>query len=79
MPTSPIANAIQRPLDAGDAARPGVVPVVNENDTVVNDDQFGDNDTLGALVANLLDADALVILTDQRPVRLTRGATRARA
>ncbi len=45
----------------------GVVPVVNENDTVVNDEiKFGDNDTLGALVANLLDADALVILTDQR-------------
>lgn len=45
----------------------GVVPVINENDTVVNDEiKFGDNDTLGALVANLLDADALVILTDQR-------------
>jgi glutamate 5-kinase len=45
----------------------GVVPVVNENDTVVNDEiKFGDNDTLGALVTNLLDADALVILTDQR-------------
>ncbi|HUP10299.1 MAG TPA: glutamate 5-kinase [Caldimonas sp.] len=44
-----------------------VVPVINENDTVVNDEiKFGDNDTLGALVANLLDADALVILTDQR-------------
>ncbi|HEX2540905.1 MAG TPA: glutamate 5-kinase [Caldimonas sp.] len=44
----------------------GVVPVINENDTVVNDEiKFGDNDTLGALVANLLDADALVILTDQ--------------
>ncbi len=44
----------------------GVVPVVNENDTVVNDEiRFGDNDTLGALVANLLDADLLVILTDQ--------------
>lgn len=45
----------------------GVVPVVNENDTVVNDEiKFGDNDTLGALVANLVDADALVILTDQK-------------
>ncbi len=45
----------------------GVVPVINENDTVVNDEiKFGDNDTLGALVANLVDADALVILTDQR-------------
>jgi glutamate 5-kinase len=44
-----------------------VIPVINENDTVVNDEiKFGDNDTLGALVANLLDADALVILTDQR-------------
>src|SRR5215212_2690776 len=44
-----------------------VVPVINENDTVVNDEiKFGDNDTLGALVANLLDADALVILTDQK-------------
>ncbi len=45
----------------------GVVPVINENDTVVNDEiKFGDNDTLGALVANLIEADALVILTDQR-------------
>ena len=45
----------------------GVVPVINENDTVVNDEiKFGDNDTLGALVTNLLDADALVILTDQQ-------------
>jgi glutamate 5-kinase len=46
--------------------RLGVVPVINENDTVVNDEiKFGDNDTLGALVANLVEADALVILTDQ--------------
>ena len=45
----------------------GVVPVINENDTVVIDEiRFGDNDTLGALVANLVEADALVILTDQR-------------
>jgi glutamate 5-kinase len=45
----------------------GVVPVINENDTVVNDEiKFGDNDTLGALVANLVEADALVILTDQK-------------
>jgi glutamate 5-kinase len=45
----------------------GVIPVINENDTVVNDEiKFGDNDTLGALVANLVDADAYVILTDQR-------------
>ncbi len=43
-----------------------VIPVINENDTVVNDEiKFGDNDTLGALVANLIEADALVILTDQ--------------
>jgi glutamate 5-kinase len=43
-----------------------VVPIINENDTVVTDEiKFGDNDTLGALVANLIDADALVILTDQ--------------
>ncbi|WP_317933082.1 glutamate 5-kinase [Halioxenophilus sp. WMMB6] len=44
----------------------GVVPVVNENDTVVTDEiRFGDNDSLAALVANLVDADMLVILTDQ--------------
>ncbi|MCM2973696.1 glutamate 5-kinase [Larsenimonas suaedae] len=44
----------------------GVVPIINENDTVVTDEiRFGDNDTLGALVANLLEADALIILTDQ--------------
>ena len=44
----------------------GVLPVINENDTVVNDEiKFGDNDTLGALVANLIEADLLVILTDQ--------------
>jgi glutamate 5-kinase len=44
-----------------------VVPVINENDTVVNDEiKFGDNDTLGALVANLIEADALIILTDQQ-------------
>jgi glutamate 5-kinase len=44
-----------------------VVPVVNENDTVVTDEiRFGDNDTLAALVANLIDADALLLLTDQR-------------
>jgi glutamate 5-kinase len=44
-----------------------VIPVINENDTVVNEEiKFGDNDTLGALVANLIEADALVILTDQR-------------
>jgi glutamate 5-kinase len=44
----------------------GVVPIINENDTVITDEiKFGDNDTLGALVANLIDADCLVILTDQ--------------
>lgn len=43
-----------------------VIPVVNENDTVVTDEiRFGDNDTLGAMVANLIEADALLILTDQ--------------
>jgi len=45
----------------------GVIPVINENDTVVTDEiKLGDNDTLGALVANLVEADALVILTDQQ-------------
>jgi glutamate 5-kinase len=44
-----------------------VIPIINENDTVVTEEiKFGDNDTLGALVANLVDADALVILTDQQ-------------
>ena len=44
----------------------GVVPIINENDTVVTDEiKVGDNDTLGALVANLIEADVLVILTDQ--------------
>jgi glutamate 5-kinase len=47
--------------------RLGEVPIINENDTVVTDEiKFGDNDTLGALVANLIEADALIILTDQR-------------
>ena len=47
--------------------RLGVVPIVNENDTVATDEiAVGDNDTLGALVTNLLEADALIILTDQR-------------
>lgn len=45
----------------------GVVPIINENDTVVTDEiRFGDNDTLGALVANLVEADLLIILTDQK-------------
>jgi glutamate 5-kinase len=44
----------------------GVIPVINENDTVATDQiRFGDNDTLAALVANIIDADLLVILTDQ--------------
>lgn len=44
----------------------GVIPIINENDTVATDEiRFGDNDTLGALVTNLIEADALVILTDQ--------------
>ncbi|MDP2168886.1 MAG: glutamate 5-kinase [Rhodocyclaceae bacterium] len=44
----------------------GVVPIINENDTVVTDEiRFGDNDTLGALVANLIEAEVLIILTDQ--------------
>lgn len=45
----------------------GVVPIINENDTVVTDEiKFGDNDTLGALVANLVEAEVLIILTDQQ-------------
>ncbi|NDV11478.1 glutamate 5-kinase [Crenobacter caeni] len=45
----------------------GVVPIINENDTVVTAEiRFGDNDTLGALVTNLIEADALLILTDQQ-------------
>ncbi len=45
----------------------GIVPIINENDTVITDEiKFGDNDTLGALVANLTEADALIILTDQK-------------
>ena len=42
-----------------------VVPIINENDSVATDEiRFGDNDTLGALVANLVEADLLIILTD---------------
>ncbi|MBK6511809.1 MAG: glutamate 5-kinase [Haliea sp.] len=49
----------------------GVVPIVNENDTVVTDEiRFGDNDTLAALVANLIDAEVLVLLTDQQGLYL---------
>jgi len=44
-----------------------VIPIINENDTVVTDEiRFGDNDTLAALVANLMEVDALVLLTDQQ-------------
>src|SRR3569623_2034453 len=57
----------------------GVVPVVNENDTVAVDEiRFGDNDTLAALVANLVEAELLVLLTDQAGMydraRFARGA-----
>ncbi|UOO82120.1 glutamate 5-kinase [Uruburuella testudinis] len=45
----------------------GIVPIINENDTVTTDEiKLGDNDTLGALVTNLVEADALIILTDQQ-------------
>lgn len=45
----------------------GVIPIINENDTVTTDEiKVGDNDTLGSLVANLIEADVLVLLTDQR-------------
>jgi glutamate 5-kinase len=45
----------------------GVIPIINENDTVAIDEiRFGDNDTLGALVTNLIEAEVLVILTDQQ-------------
>jgi glutamate 5-kinase len=58
----------------------GVVPVINENDTVACDElRFGDNDTLAALVANLVEADLLVILTDQNGIydRDPRGESNA--
>ncbi len=60
----------------------GVVPIVNENDSVATDEiRFGDNDTLAALVANLLAADLLVVLTDvdgihERDPRTSPGAVR---
>jgi len=45
----------------------GAIPIINENDTVATEEiRFGDNDTLAALVANLVEADALIILTDQQ-------------
>ena len=47
--------------------RIGAIPIINENDTVATEEfRFGDNDTLAALVANLVEADALIILTDQQ-------------
>src|SRR5882762_8766292 len=47
--------------------RLGCVPIINENDTVITDEiRFGDNDTLAALVTNLVEADCLIILTDQQ-------------
>ena len=68
--TSADLNNRNRYLNARSALRSmlemGIVPVVNENDTVVTEEiQFGDNDLLGALVGNLVEADYLVILTDQ--------------
>ena len=68
--TSADLNNRNRYLNARSALRSmlelGIVPVVNENDTVVTEEiQFGDNDSLGALVGNLVEADYLVILTDQ--------------
>ncbi|WP_426414851.1 glutamate 5-kinase [Aestuariirhabdus sp. LZHN29] len=58
----------------------GVVPVINENDTVVTDEiRFGDNDTLGALVANLVEADLLVILTDQKGLYTANPSTNPEA
>lgn len=56
----------------------GVVPIINENDTVVTDEiRFGDNDTLGALVTHLVEADVLVILTDQNGLYTTDPRTSA--
>ena len=47
--------------------RLGAIPIINENDTVATDEiRFGDNDTLGALVSNLVEADTLILLTDQQ-------------
>ncbi len=75
----------QRYLNARSALRSllalGVIPVVNENDTVATDEiRFGDNDTLAALVTNLIEADTLIILTDQAGLydRDPRSAANAR-
>ena len=58
----------------------GVIPVVNENDTVVTDEiRFGDNDTLAALVANLIEADSLLLLTDQKGLFTSDPRTNADA
>lgn len=58
----------------------GVVPVVNENDTVTTDEiRFGDNDSLAALVVNLVEADMLVLLTDQKGVYTEDPRTNAQA
>ena len=67
MTTLPIASATStRASRCCALLKLGVVPIVNENDTVVTDEiKFGDNDTLAALVTNLIEAELLVILTDQ--------------
>lgn len=58
----------------------GVVPIVNENDTVVTDEiQFGDNDTLAALVANLIEASSLLLLTDQQGLFTDNPVTNSNA
>ena len=56
-----------------------MIPIINENDTVATDEiRFGDNDTLGALVTNLIEADVLVMLTDQAGL-YTRGSAQGPA
>ena len=56
-----------------------MIPVINENDTVTTDEiRFGDNDTLGALVTNLIEADVLVLLTDQPGLYTADPRTRSR-
>ena len=57
-----------------------MIPVINENDTVTTDEiRFGDNDTLGALVTNLIEADVLVLLTDQQGLYTADPRTDPRA
>ena len=57
-----------------------VIPIINENDTVATDEiRFGDNDTLAALVTNLIEADVLVILTDQQGLFTADPRKEARA